>query len=44
VSIAGTVGSNENVAPNKAANNLNWETGKIWTSLSIDSLWSLGSV
>jgi len=35
----GTVGSNEKVAPNKAANNLNWETGKLWTTLSIDSPW-----
>jgi hypothetical protein len=39
VSIAGTVGSNEKVAPNKATNNFNWETRKVWTSLSIDSPW-----
>jgi len=32
------------LAPNKATNDLNWETGKAWTSLSIDSPWQLGSV
>jgi len=35
--IAGTVTSNEKVAPNKAANILDWGTGKVWASLSIDS-------
>jgi len=39
VPIAGTVGSNEKLAPKKAAKNLDWRAGKVWVSLSIDSPW-----
>jgi hypothetical protein len=39
VLISGTLGSNEKVVPNKDAYSLDWETGKVWASLSINSLW-----
>jgi hypothetical protein len=40
--ISGVVGSNEKVAPNKVAYSADWGTGKVWASLSIDSLWIVG--
>jgi hypothetical protein len=42
--LSGTVSSNEKVTPNKAANNLDWGTEKVWASLRIDSPWQLGFV
>jgi hypothetical protein len=31
----------QKMAPNKSVSSLNWETGTVWTSLSIDSSWDL---
>jgi len=37
--ISGKEGSNKKKAPNKAVSRLDWETGIVWASQSIDSLW-----
>jgi hypothetical protein len=39
VFISGIVSSKEKVVPNKAACSLDWGTGKVWASLSIDNPW-----